>query len=83
MGKTTLKLDIISAEKHLFSGEVVSVVVPGTSGKFGIYPHHAALISSMQKGAIIYTLPGGETKTVDVNGGIVEINQNAATICVM
>ncbi len=79
----TLQLNIISAEKNLFSGEVVSIIIPGTSGKFGVYPNHAALISSMQKGEIVYTLPDGKSETVEVNGGIAEVNRNEATICVM
>jgi len=83
MTDATLQLNIISAEKSLFSGEVVSIVLPGTLGKFGVFPNHTAFISSLQKGEIVYTLPGGKTESIEVKGGIVEVIRNTATVCVM
>lgn len=81
MKKTELQLNIISAEKKLFSGAVASVVIPGISGSFGVYPDHASLISPLKEGVIIYTV-GGSEKTVEVNGGIAEVNNGVVTICV-
>lgn len=80
MKKTELQLNIISAEKKLFSGAVASVVIPGISGSFGVYPDHAPLISPLKEGVIIYTA-GGSEKT-EVNGGIAEVNNGVVTICV-
>lgn len=81
MKKSELQLNIISAEKKLFSGNVTSVVIPGISGSFGVYPDHAPLISPLQQGVIIYT-EGGAEKTLEVNGGIAEVNNGVVTICV-
>ncbi|WP_029905609.1 ATP synthase F1 subunit epsilon [Prevotella sp. 10(H)] len=81
MRKSELQLNIISAEKKLFSGAVSSVVIPGISGKFGVLPDHAPLISPLQKGEIVYTVNGTE-QTVEVNGGIAEVNNGVVTICV-
>jgi F-type H+-transporting ATPase subunit epsilon len=81
MKKTELQLNIISAEKKLFSGAVASVAIPGISGSFGVYPGHAPLISPLKEGVIIYTA-GGSEKTVEVNGGIAEVNNGVVTICV-
>jgi F-type H+-transporting ATPase subunit epsilon len=81
MKKSELQLNIISPEKKLFSGMVASVVIPGVQGSFGVYPDHAPLISPLQAGAITYTENGAE-KSLEVQGGIVEVKQNVVTICV-
>jgi len=47
-----MQLDIITADKNLFSGDVDSVTLPGSKGKFQILNGHAALISSLEKGQI-------------------------------
>lgn len=82
MKKSELQLNIISAEKNLFSGAVSSVVIPGISGIFGVYPDHAPLISPLQQGVITYTVDGNES-TLDVQGGIAEVNNGVVTICVV
>jgi F-type H+-transporting ATPase subunit epsilon len=81
MKNSELQLNIISAEKKIFSGAVLSVIIPGISGKFGVYPDHAPLISPLKEGVIVYTVNGKE-ESVDVNGGIAEVMQNVVTICV-
>ena len=81
MKKTELQLNIISAEKTLFSGAVSSVVIPGISGRFGVYPDHAPFVSPLKEGIITYMLNGTEN-SVSVGGGIAEVNNGVVTICV-
>lgn len=81
MERSELQLNIISAEKKLFSGLVASVVIPGIGGSFGVYPDHAPLISPLVAGTITY-MEGGTEKSLDVNGGIAEVNDGVVTICV-
>ncbi len=82
MRKRELQLNIMSAEKNLFSGSVASVVMPGASGRFGVYPDHAPSISPLKEGEITYVINGDE-KSIEVNGGIAEINDGVVTICVI
>ena len=79
--KTELQLNIISAEKKIYSGTISSVVIPGVSGSFGVYPDHAPLISPLGKGTITYNEKGTE-KSIEVDGGIAEVNNGVVTICV-
>ena len=55
-----LYLKIISPEKTLFSGDVESVLVPGTVGEFEILKDHAPIISTFEEGRVIYTTVTGK-----------------------
>ena len=68
-------LEILSAEEKIFSGEVESVILPGSSGQFQILNNHAPIISSLKMGEIIYK-ENSIDNTLAVNGGIVEVLDN-------
>ena len=68
-------LEILSAEEKIFSGEVESVILPGSSGQFQILNNHAPIISSLKKGEIIYK-ENSKDNSLAVNGGIVEVLDN-------
>ena len=76
-----LKLKIVSPEKIEFDGEVESVLVPGTLGSFEILQNHAPIISSLNKGVVIYETGQGKTN-LDIIGGFVSVNQNQVNLCV-
>ena len=46
----TIKLDIVTAEKIVFSDDVDIVVAPGRDGEMGILPHHAPLMTTLKCG---------------------------------
>ena len=77
-----LQLKIVSPERIEFEGEVVSVLVPGMLGQFEILVNHAPIISSLDKGRVVYALPDGEKKTLDIHGGFVEVQKNVVSLCV-
>ena len=77
-----LKLKIVSPERIEFEGEVESVLVPGTSGQFQILVNHAPIISTLDKGKVVYALPGGEKKELGIIGGFVEVQKNVVSVCV-
>lgn len=70
-----MQLDIITPEKKLFSGEVSSVKVPGTSGEFQVLKNHAPIISTLQKGTVKVKSAEG-LKTFNISGGVVEVLKN-------
>ena len=77
-----LKLKIVSPEKIEFEGDVESVLVPGSLGQFEILVNHAPIISSLDKGKVVYTVAGGEKCTLDIIGGFVEVQKNVVSLCV-
>ena len=77
-----LKLKIVSPERIEFEGEVKSVLVPGTLGQFQILVNHAPIISSLEKGKVVYDSPSGEKKELSIIGGFVEVQKNVVSVCV-
>ncbi len=76
-----MKLEIISPDKEVFNGEVESVNLPGSAGKFTVLPRHAAMISSLKEGEIIIRANGEET-IFKVDGGFAEIKDDVVSVCV-
>ena len=74
-----MHLDIITPDKKIYSGEVTSVSVPGTGGRFQILNNHAPIISSLLGGKIKVEDSEG-TKEFDVKGGVVENLKNNVII---
>lgn len=77
-----MTLKIISAEDILFEGEVNSVTLPGTMGSFTVLRNHASLISTLTPGVITYTDESGETDTVGIEGGLVDVDNNVVSVCI-
>lgn len=74
-------MKIVSPEKVVFDGPVERVVVPGTSGEFEILDNHAPIISTLEKGRLVYRDSEGRHEQM-VNGGFVEVQKNNVNICV-
>ncbi len=74
-------LKIISAEKILFEGEAASVTLPGEMGQFTVLPRHASLVSTLVKGKIKYS-EATERHEIEVDGGIVDIDNDVVSVCI-
>jgi len=72
-------VEVITPDEVLFTGEAISVKLPGTSGSFEALSNHAPLLSSLEKGSIVVRTAGGE-ETFEVSGGIVEVLNNKVVV---
>ncbi len=77
-----MRLDIISAEQVLFQGEVTLVTLPGELGSFTVLKNHASLISVLVPGKIVYKDTEGAEHSLDVKGGIADIDNNVVSVCI-
>lgn len=68
----TVKLDIVTAEKLIYSGDVDIVIAPGSEGQLGILPHHAPLMTALDAGELI-ARKGTEEYTLAISGGFLEV----------
>ena len=77
----TMKIDVVSAEESIYSGEAEFVVLPGVMGELGIYPRHTPLFTQIRPGAVRMKLPGqAEEELVFVQGGYLEVQPQQVTV---
>lgn len=76
-----MRLEIISAEKVLFKGDVRRVTLPGSLGTFTVLEQHAPLISTLTHGDVVYATGGGE-KQLTIDSGVVEVLDNRVVVCI-
>jgi F-type H+-transporting ATPase subunit epsilon len=76
----TLKLNIARVDGSLFTGDVVSVTVPGTEGEMTLLPNHTPLVSALRAGTINVRLADGTEQTFSLESGTLEISQNQVTV---
>jgi len=69
-----MRLEIITPDTTLFSGENVDLVqLPGIDGSFEVLDHHAPLISVLKKGSVKVLIKGDNPKYFEINGGVIEV----------
>ncbi len=76
----TMKLNIVSAEKEIFSNLAEMVICPGEMGDLGILPQHSQLLSTLKAGEVIITEQGGKQESVYISGGLLEVQPHVVTI---
>ena len=77
-----MTLEIISAHEVTFTGEVTAVTLPGTLGSFTVLRNHAALISVLTAGDVVYTTPDAEKHSISIKGGLADVNNNVISVCI-
>lgn len=73
MNAPTLRLDIVSAEKQIFSGDVIMVYATGEMGELGIAPGHSQLLTTLRPGHVRVLLPNQEEEVFYISGGMLEV----------
>lgn len=74
-----MQLQIITAEREVFSGEVDALVAPGVAGELGILPSHAPLMTVLQPGELMVR-SAGEESYLALSGGYMEVLGNRVMI---
>ncbi|MFM8758998.1 MAG: F0F1 ATP synthase subunit epsilon, partial [Methylophilaceae bacterium] len=78
---TTIKIDVVSAEESIFSGEATFIVAPAIMGEVGIYPRHTPMLTSIKPGALRITVADSdEEQLIFVSGGILEVQPGLVTV---
>jgi len=76
----TVHVDIVSAEKEIFSGLAEMVFAPAELGEVGIAPRHAPLITNLLPGEVRVKVSDTETQEYYVSGGILEVQPHLVTV---
>jgi F-type H+-transporting ATPase subunit epsilon len=72
-------LEILTPDQKVFSGEVTSVQVPGSSGSFEVLTNHAPIISSLERGNVTIRIAKDE-KVFTIDGGVIEVIKNKVVV---
>src|SRR5262245_28347566 len=74
------KLELVSPERLLVSGDVEQVLVPGAEGDMTVLAHHAPVLTTLRPGLLDIGLPGGEHQRFFIRGGFAEIGPSGLTV---
>ncbi|MDD5156535.1 ATP synthase F1 subunit epsilon [Sulfurimonas sp.] len=77
-----LKLEILTPNGIVFSGEVISVTLPGKEGEFGVLAHHASLTTLLEAGVIDIEKEDKKTESVLINWGLVQVDETKVVVLV-
>jgi len=76
----TIHIDIVSAEREIFSGEADMVFAPAILGEIGIAPGHTPLVTRLAPGEVRVKHPDGKEEGFYVSGGMLEIQPKIVTV---
>ncbi len=76
---SSIKLDIVTAERVVYSEDVDVVVAPGIEGQLGILPHHAPLMTTLQAGEL-WVRKAGEEFFMAISGGFLEVRPDRVIV---
>src|SRR5438105_7036366 len=77
--RNTLHVEVVTAERELYNGEANLVSAPGSEGRLGILPRHAALLTTLAPGDLRIELNGAE-EPLFVSSGFLEVSNDKVTV---
>ena len=78
---STLRVEIVSAEREIYSGEARWVVAPAIMGEVGIHPRHTPLITHLKPGEVrVAAVEENEELLFFVSGGMLEVQPHQVTV---
>ena len=91
-------IEIFSIDCKILSGEIISVIFPGSDGSFQVLKDHAPIVSTLKKGQIIiegevslegsdmkglYEIKKDENKTsLQIKSGLIEMKKNSIKVLI-
>jgi F-type H+-transporting ATPase subunit epsilon len=76
----TVHVDIVSAEKEIYSGLAEMVFASAELGEVGIAPRHAPFITKLSPGEVRVKLSESESQSFYVSGGLLEVQPHVVTV---
>ncbi|UDG82700.1 F0F1 ATP synthase subunit epsilon [Candidatus Vallotia lariciata] len=77
---TTIKVDVVSTEESIFSGNAKFVSLPGEVGELGILPGHTPFITRIRLGSVRIEDENGDEQFIFIAGGILEVQPRTVTV---
>jgi F-type H+-transporting ATPase subunit epsilon len=67
-----MHITVLTPDKEIFSGPIVSVKVPGAQGAFQVLKGHAPIVSSLDEGEVIIVTAAGEYRVLEEKTGVIQ-----------
>ena len=77
-----MKLEILTPDQKIYSGDVYGVQLPGISGLFEVLDKHAPMVSALKMGTLKILVDKTSTALYDIQGGFVEVLNNKTMVLV-
>jgi F-type H+-transporting ATPase subunit epsilon len=76
---SSVRLDIVTAERVVYSEDVDMVIAPGIEGQLGILPHHTPLMTTLQSGEL-RVKKGTDELCLAISGGFLEVRPDKVVV---
>jgi F-type H+-transporting ATPase subunit epsilon len=76
----TMQVEVVSADRVVWSGESTNVIAKTTDGEIGILAGHAPVLAVLQPSAVVIFCEDGKREVVAVDGGFVSVSQGRVSI---
>ncbi|SDB85570.1 F-type H+-transporting ATPase subunit epsilon [Raineyella antarctica] len=80
MATSTLHVEVVSAERSIWSGEAVNIIARTVDGDIGILPGHSPVVALLQPSAVEIYTPEGNREIVAVDDGFISVAQGRVSI---
>jgi F-type H+-transporting ATPase subunit epsilon len=74
-----LHLEIVTAERVAYEGDVDQVIVPGSEGELGILPHHEPMVSLLGQG-VLRVQRGSDEEQFAIFGGFLQVRPDRVVV---
>ncbi len=74
-----IRLDVVTAERAVYSDNVDMIIAPGVEGELGILPHHTPLMTMLAPGELRIKT-GGEEISLAITGGFLEVRPDRVVV---
>lgn len=75
-----LTVNVVSAEREIWSGEATQVIASTVEGQIGILRGHEPVLALLADGEVRVTTSAGEKVTVDADGGFLSVDHDTVNI---
>ena len=80
MSDNVMQVELVAADRLVWSGEATAVLARTTEGDVGVLPNHAPMLSLMVDGIVDVTTADGETWIAAVDAGFLSVAGNRISI---
>lgn len=80
MADDLLDIELVAADRTVWTGEGSMVLARTTDGDVGILPHHAPLLGTLADGAVLIRQESGDPVVAVVHGGFLSVADNRVGI---